>query len=380
MAKIVMGATDQYWVLATVVKNAIGTCFINLVRNYPLGCCTIPCTHYIILFSLMNGHIILREKKAIAKSTKKCVRNTVIFVNDATLSFTLNVVLYHSPWKQKQKSTTTHWLPFGRGWHSLAIFVAKKIKECPMCNACGFFIHRRCAYSIPSRLKVIRHNHPLNLIHSLELNQSNSQLCQLCFLKVDTNYGLYYCSRCNFAAHLDCATGKGNMEDINLLELKEEESTESKAMLENVDSKLDQFIDSKICKVIKTTMGEDRTEIATEIKHFSHKYDLKLTNEVPNNKICNRCIQAILSPSFYNCVKCNFFFHKSCTKLPKIKQHPLHQHPLTLTYKENGTSCNACWQSCSGFLYSCKRCNFDLNVQCSLILNTLSHACHEHPL
>ena len=48
------------------------------------------------------------------------------------------------------------------------------------------------------------------------------------------------------------------MEDINLLELKEEESVESKAMLENVDSKLDQFIDSKICKVIKTTMGEDR--------------------------------------------------------------------------------------------------------------------------
>ena len=203
-----------------------------------------------------------------------------------------------------------------------------------MCNACGFFIHRRCAYSIPSRLKVIRHNHPLNLIHSLELNQSNFQLCQLYFLKVDTNYGLYYCSRCNFAAHLDCATGKGNMEDINLLELKEEESAKSKAMLENVDSKLDQFIDSKICKVIKTTMGEDRTEIATEIKHFSHKHDLKLINEVPNNKIFNGCVRALLSPSFYNCVKCNFFLHKSCTKLPKIKRHPLHQHPLTLTYKE----------------------------------------------
>ena len=80
------------------------------------------------------------------------------------------------------------------------------------------------------------------------------------------------------------------MEDINLLELKKEESAESKAMLENVDSKLDQSIDLEICKVIKTTMGEDGTKIATEIKHFSHAHNLKLTDEVPNNKICDGCV------------------------------------------------------------------------------------------
>ena len=107
---------------------------------------------------------------------------------------------------------------------------------------------------------------------------------------MDTNYRLYYCSICDFVAHLDCAISWGNMEDINLLALKEEESAKSKAMLENVDSKLDQSVDSEICKVIKSTVGEDRIEIATEIKHFSHEHDLKLTNEVPNNKICNRCI------------------------------------------------------------------------------------------
>ena len=172
------------------------------------------------------------------------------------------------------------------------------------------------------------------------------------------------------------------MEDINLLELKEEKSAESKAMLENVDSKLDQSVDSDICKVIKTAVREDGTEISTEIRHFSHEHHLKLTDEVPNNKICDGCIRAILPPSFYSCVNfnCSFFLHISCTKLPKIKQHPLHQHSLTLTYKEYGISCNACWQLCGGFLYSCKRCNFDLNVQCSLILNTLSHAYHKHPL
>ncbi|KAL4637148.1 hypothetical protein ACB092_03G059500 [Castanea dentata] len=250
-----------------------------------------------------------------------------------------------------------------------------------VCNPCGFGIHRTCAYC-PRRLKVVRHNHLLNLIHSLELHQSNSQLCQLRFLKVDTDYGLYYCSRCDFAAHLHCATSWRNMEDINLLELKEEESTESKAMLENVDSKLDQSIDLEICKVIKTTVGEDETKIATEIKHFSHEHHLKLTDEVPNNKICDGCVRAILPPSFYSCVKfnCSFFLHISCTKLPKIKRYPLHQHPLTLTYEKYGFRCFACWQWCNGLYYNCDNCNYKLNVQCSSTSNTLTHACHEHRL
>ncbi|XP_030958019.1 uncharacterized protein LOC115979997 [Quercus lobata] len=250
-----------------------------------------------------------------------------------------------------------------------------------VCTPCGFGIHRQCA-RFPRRLKVVRHNHPLNLIHSLELHQSNSQLCQLCFLKLDTNYALYYCSTCHFTAHLDCAIDWRNMEDINLLELKEEESAELKAMLENVDSKLDQSVDSEICRVIKTTVGEDGTEIATEIKHFSHEHHLKLTDEVPKNKICDGCVRAILTPSFYSCVEsnCSFFLHISCTKLPKIKQHPLHQHPLTLTYPRYGFGCDVCGQSCNGLRYFCQRCYFELDVQCSLASKTLTHACHKHPL
>ncbi|KAL4654941.1 hypothetical protein ACB092_01G416000 [Castanea dentata] len=166
------------------------------------------------------------------------------------------------------------------------------------------------------------------------------------------------------------------MEDINLLELKEEESAESKATLKNVDSKLDQSVDSEICEVIKTTVQEDGTEIATKIKHFSHEHDLKLTNEVPNNKICDGCVRAILTPSFYNCVDYSFFLHISCTILPKIKQHP-----LTLTYsKRSKFRCDACYKSCNGFSYHCQRCDFDLNVHCSLTSNTLTHACHEYRL
>ena len=39
-------------------------------------------------------------------------------------------------------------------------------------------------------------------------------------------------------------------------------------------------------------MREDGTKIATEIKHFSHEHDLKLTDEVLNNQKCDGCIRA----------------------------------------------------------------------------------------
>ena len=133
-----------------------------------------------------------------------------------------------------------------------------------------------------------------------------------------------------------------NWEHINLQELKEEQSTESKYEV----PKLHQSFDSEICKVKKITVGEDRTEIATEIKHFSHKHDLKLIDEIPNNTKCNGCIQYILPP-FYSCTQCIFFLHKSCSKLPKIKRHPLHEHPLTLNYQQASFFCNSCAQRCS---------------------------------
>ncbi len=108
---------------------------------------------------------------------------------------------------------------------------------------------------------------------------------------------------------------KRNIEDINLLELKDEEFIESKTMLENVDPGLDQSVDSSTYKVKKTNVGKDGIEIATEIEHFSHEHELKLIDEVQDNEKCNGCGRAILPP-FYSCVKCSFFLHRSCVELP----------------------------------------------------------------
>lgn len=94
----VMGARNQYLVLATVVKNAEITFIINHVQNYPLGC-TIPHTQIILLFSSTNVHTVMKNMRNLANATsaEKRVMNTVIVVTVATSTFTSIVLLYHSP-------------------------------------------------------------------------------------------------------------------------------------------------------------------------------------------------------------------------------------------------------------------------------------------
>ena len=165
--------------------------------------CTIPCSQSILLFSL--------NKKVSAKSAKehyweyiyRCYYcNFNLHVRCASLPPTLEVEFHNHPltpiWK---------WITFTRDFCGI-----KEDKGMPyLCNICGFWIHRRCAYYFPRRLKVVRHKHPLHVTHSsLEFDESDSRFCQLCVKKVDTHYGLYYCSICDFVAHLNCAITEEN--------------------------------------------------------------------------------------------------------------------------------------------------------------------------
>ena len=155
-----------------------------------------------------------------------------------------------------------------------------------------------------------------------------------------------------------------------MLKLKDEE---------NEDVELDQSVESAAAyKVKNIKVGEDGTEIATEIEHFSHKHDLKLTDEkVHNNEKCDGCVRAI-SPPFYSCAKCSFFLHKSCANLPMKKKHWIHQDPLTLRKKHS--RCRVCYQYCNGFFYDCDLCSFRIDVQCSLVPEIFTHEGHKHQL
>ncbi|KAK4595880.1 hypothetical protein RGQ29_014104 [Quercus rubra] len=248
-----------------------------------------------------------------------------------------------------------------------------------LCGECGFWVHKKCA-SLPRMVKRLRHRHPLNFTDSIKEDHSEHRLCQLCVKKVDTNYRVYYCSSCDYVAHLDCATDKNGMDENFMRESKGKEPAELTNMLKFEDLELDEFTNELSYSVQKTKAGEGEIKIPIEIKHFCHEHDLKLTDELENYKICNGCIRPIFS-LFYSCTECNFFLHKSCVELPPKKRHPLHQHPLTLE-RPLLFSCDACRCVSNGFSYSCHKCYFKLDLTCSLIseLDTLTHVGHKHPL
>jgi hypothetical protein len=233
------------------------------------------------------------------------------------------------------------------------------------CALCGFWVHLECA-SIPLTVKHIRHTHPLNLItNSLEVHQSDHRLCQLCVKIVDKDYMFYYCSTCDYVNHLQCATNKRLLDETFV---PDSEDTEL----------------GPPYVVLKSKVGEGKIEKAVEIKHFSHEHDLELTDEqLENKEKCNACVSPI-SPPFYSCAQCRFFLHKSCVELLRKKSHPLHRHTLILLPKApyilRSFICNACGRYCNGFSYNCDKCNFNLDVHCSLIPDIINHGGHEHQL
>jgi hypothetical protein len=243
-----------------------------------------------------------------------------------------------------------------------------------LCLRCPLMVHLKCA-TLPLTLKHVSHHHALNLTESSQLDQSHRPICRICVKKVETDR-VYYCSKCNFVAHLHCATREEYTEEIK-------QPLESTGILEDEDSELEGSSDSLAYVVKKIKTGEDKIEIAEEIKHFSHEHDLKLTEEeLQSDEKCDGCMHPIFPHPFYSCTKCRFFLHKSCVELPKTKRHPLHPHPLTLLAKAIGFYCQVCglMDHYDRFTYYCEQCNFHTDVQCGLISDILIHDGHKHQL
>lgn len=139
------------------------------------------------------------------------------------------------------------------------------------------------------------------------------------------------------------------------------------------------------------------------IQHFSHDHHhVKIHHGNDNhheNKFCQACILPItVSDSFYSRTRCDFVLHGTCACLPRIKDHPIHKHPLTLfhplsphldelepNYLDQGFfKCNGCRRKCCGFMYKCceEDCQFQLDARCASLPDPIIHDCHphDHPL
>ncbi|XP_010435718.1 PREDICTED: uncharacterized protein LOC104719481 [Camelina sativa] len=224
----------------------------------------------------------------------------------------------------------------------------------------------RCIY-LPNVIKIARHKHRVSLASSL---LSRNWSCGVCHQKIDENYGAYSCMKndCNYVAHSSCAT-RQDIWDGKDLEGEPEEVNES------IEPPVEEISDGTIL-------------------HFSHlEHPMRLVEDVnkwyDEKEICQACILPPYDGKVYTCMRmeCGYVLHEECAYFPRVKQHPLHAHSLTL--EPYGTQmirkCHCCNTYSLGFKYVCHNTDgddegFSLDVRCALISEPYDYHSHMHPL
>ncbi|OMO52545.1 Zinc finger, PHD-type [Corchorus olitorius] len=112
------------------------------------------------------------------------------------------------------------------------------------------------------------------------------------------------------------------------------------------------------------------------IDHFLHEHPLMLIEDTKecNEFLCHECRKSISPGPIYGCALCLFYI---CAEhLPKEIQHFSHLCPLFLNKSSFG--CNACLEYGHDTLsYGCKRCYFNMHVECAQRLNMTSNGDNE---
>nr|XP_017226006.1 PREDICTED: uncharacterized protein LOC108202134 [Daucus carota subsp. sativus] len=260
------------------------------------------------------------------------------------------------------------------------------------CTRCQFWVHKSCAEA-PRTFQFRFHDeHPLILSLSLpQVYRKFEQYCGLCNKKLSRLVWIYYCPKCRFFTHFQCARSfKGILDD---------------GENENYDSEVEQLpapdelsvtlLREKFIKA-KSTQNNNASILSSgnEIQHWTHKeHPLQLinVNELKNKQddelslLCDGCIQSIRTDEgqIYGCVSCNFFMHKFCAELPKrIKVNigraglyanaNKHSEPYKLFY------CRGCGEGCNGIFF--KLGGFNFHIGCVTLPKMIKHEAHRHKL
>ncbi|OMO93959.1 Zinc finger, PHD-type [Corchorus olitorius] len=217
-----------------------------------------------------------------------------------------------------------------------------------MCSKCNLLLHKECI-SLPRVIKFFWHfKHPLFHTYSLQLQgeESSTLKCAVCRDKVDTCYGSYSCSHCQFMVHVNCV-------------LKYSE------WYEEIDPENYQCV-----------------ELAHEINHpFHRQHPLTLQLAADQFFSCAICEDTYRHKLSYRCSPCNFTIHIACLSSPSIIKDKNHPHPFTQFLREFIFTCDACGSDKKGgFPYMCSECNL-LHKKCISLPPIIKFFWHpQHPI
>ncbi len=147
---------------------------------------------------------------------------------------------------------------------------------------------------------------------------------------------------------------------------------------------------SAVQKSFKEDINKSCAKLPTEIQHFFHSsHSLSLHGIEDNTAVnCDVC-QGSWRGFTYRCKDCDFKMDVECAKLQPEIQLSIHpDHPLTLQVGDTETDshfyCDFCNNRCysdRGQIFSCKHCNFKIDLDCArMLLNSeqIKHVSHEH--
>ncbi|GLU00052.1 hypothetical protein SLE2022_174460 [Rubroshorea leprosula] len=196
------------------------------------------------------------------------------------------------------------------------------------CIDCEFFLHKSCS-ELPLNITHPFHDkHPLILLSGSPY-EGGDLFCDFC----GSYFAgfVYHCSSCEFDLHIKCAL-------------------------------LPKFLNGEFPKVDHHLHVEHPFFF---IENLSHEVQLDF------DRCCSVCLEQLSSDSsFYTCLACELFLHKSCfeTELPLNINHPFHEHTLTLTFLKVDEE--VCCQFCHCLVelfYHCSSCNFNIDIKCAFL-------------
>ncbi|KAL1830262.1 hypothetical protein ACET3Z_008674 [Daucus carota] len=105
-----------------------------------------------------------------------------------------------------------------------------------VCTKCEFWIHNKCAFAdsvVPSP----HHHHPLHLVYSIPnfRLRDDKRYCKVCNKEVYNSHWTYYCHRCTYFVHMNCATSTESAADETESEVDPED------LIEKLEERVDQI-------------------------------------------------------------------------------------------------------------------------------------------
>ncbi|WOG90452.1 hypothetical protein DCAR_0209696 [Daucus carota subsp. sativus] len=105
-----------------------------------------------------------------------------------------------------------------------------------VCTKCEFWIHNKCAFAdsiVPSP----HHHHPLHLVYSIPnfRLRHDKRYCKVCNKEVYNSHWTYYCHRCTYFVHMNCATSTESAADETESEVDPED------LIEKLEERVDQI-------------------------------------------------------------------------------------------------------------------------------------------